>query len=232
MTMLHNIARRLRRRAEYMLGFSDPNGTWENSETLSRRRYNSYQAYLRHQRAKLDRLLAGEDRMSSYDVEFRAALRERLGKSASVTPGMNALCLAARMGTEVKAFFDVGCFALGIDLNPGPHNKYVVTGDFHELQFPDRIVDLVFTNSLDHLQDLDRLTGEVCRILKPGGTFIVEAQRGTREGYKPGGYESFTWAHVDDLVALLKGRFFIKDRYAIQVPWMGEHLTLGVSPHG
>ena len=49
------------------------------------------------------------------------------------------LCLAARIGTEVKAFLDLGCFAIGIDLNPGTDNRYVVHGDFHDLQFAPKL---------------------------------------------------------------------------------------------
>ena len=68
-------------------------------------------------------------------------------KAASV------LCLGARQGTEVKAFLDLGCFAVRIDLEPGAENQFVVQGDFHDLKFPTESVDIVFTNSLDHAFD-------------------------------------------------------------------------------
>ena len=46
------------------------------------------------------------------------------------------LCLGARLGTEVRALHNLGYFAIGIDLNPGVDNPYVLMGDFHKLVFP------------------------------------------------------------------------------------------------
>lgn len=74
--------------------------------------------------------------LSRYDVDFRKILFDRLERLSLLRNGMTVLCLAARIGTEVKAFFDIGCFAVGIDLNPGENNRYVVYGDFHDIQFP------------------------------------------------------------------------------------------------
>ena len=108
---------------------------WQHDaeQGVMRREYRSYDDYVTHQRAKLERVGLAE-----YDVTFRQALAERLAATGLVPHGSRALCLAARIGTEVKAFIDVGCFAVGIDLNPGQANRYVVTGDFLDLQFADR----------------------------------------------------------------------------------------------
>jgi SAM-dependent methyltransferase len=152
-------------------------------------------------------------------------LRERLS-ALGLHRGTTVLCLAARLGTEVKAFADLGCFAIGIDLNPGPHNQYVVHGDFHQLQFPDASADVVFTNSLDHCFDARRVLDEVRRVLKPEGRFIVEAVRGAAEGCKPLFYESFSWATVDDLVTFIQGcSFECAARTPFESPWPGETLV-------
>ena len=57
--------------------------------------------------------------------------------------GQDAAVVGARIGTEVKAFLDLGAVAIGIDLNPGENNRYVVYGDFHDLQFASGSIDVV-----------------------------------------------------------------------------------------
>ena len=54
-------------------------------------------------------------------------------------------------------FIDHGAFAVGIDLNPGRDNRWVVIGDFHALQYADASVDVVYTNSFDHVFELERV---------------------------------------------------------------------------
>jgi hypothetical protein len=78
-----------------------------------RRQYRRYVAYLQHQSRKLPRL-----DLSDYDREYRTVLRERLEQLPQNWRGARVLCLAARIGTEVKAFLDLGAFAVGVDINP------------------------------------------------------------------------------------------------------------------
>ncbi|GMV96630.1 MAG: hypothetical protein AMXMBFR83_09920 [Phycisphaerae bacterium] len=189
---------------------------------LRRRAYACYEDYLTHQRDKVERISARK--MEKYDREFRTALRERLERRGGLPVGTSVLCLAARRGTEVKAFHDLGCFAVGIDLNPGPDNRYVLPGDFHDVPFPAACVDAVFTNSLDHAYDLNRLLGEIRRVLKPGGLLILEAANGSDEGLAPGFYESCWWSRTEDLIALLADLGFeLLDREPFDRPWPGEH---------
>jgi SAM-dependent methyltransferase len=141
--------------------------------------------------------------------------------------GSRALCLGARSGAEVQAFIRCGAFAVGIDLNPGLKNKYVLVGDFHKLVFATGSLDVVYTNSLDHVYDFDKMMGEAHRVLTPGGLLIVEAIRGYKEGGNPGEFESFAWTSVDDLMRLISGHGFeLANRYLIEAPWPGEHLML------
>jgi SAM-dependent methyltransferase len=135
--------------------------------------------------------------------------------------------LGARLGTEVKAFLDLGCFAIGIDLNPGADNRYVVTGDFHHLQFPTASTDVVFTNSLDHALDINQVASEVKRVLKPGGRFVLEIGRGLADGGRPLYYEAVAWQRVDDVLAILAGHGFTTiSRSSFEYPWPGEHVRL------
>ncbi len=188
--------------------------------------YGDYDDYVRHQRAKLP-TLAGDAWLAEYDREYSRVLAERLAEVGVVRREMSVLCLAARLGTEVKAFLDLGCFAVGIDLNPGPGNRYVLAGDFHDLQFPPGSVDVVFCNSLDHAYDLARLLAQALRVLKPAGVLILEIVCGVEDGYRPGPYEALVWNRVDDLLKPIQAAgFLLAERVPISYPWKGEHVVL------
>jgi SAM-dependent methyltransferase len=221
-SLLSRVVRRAARFGEYIWLRSRVGRRWITSSRtgLQKREYRSYGVYLEHQKAKLQRV-----DLTDYDQRFRNALRERLLLRRAELKGSKVLCLAARLGTEVKAFNDLGCFAVGIDLNPGTDNKWVVYGDFHDLQFGDGSVDLVFTNSLDHLFDPERYLSECKRVLRPGGRFIAEIMRGTRENGRPRFFESFWWDSVNDVIALFeRNGFAAKSREIFDVPWPGEHV--------
>jgi SAM-dependent methyltransferase len=152
-------------------------------------------------------------------------LRERLQKLSALEKGASVLCLGARQGTEVAAFQDLGCFAVGVDLNPGANNPLVLYGDFHNLQFAARSVDVIFTNSLDHAFDLKKLTGEITRVLKPGGMLIVEAIRGSGEKSAPDHYASLWWNQTEDLTALFEQNGFkAAHPEAFSEPWPGTQI--------
>jgi SAM-dependent methyltransferase len=192
----------------------------EQRAGLKRRAYRDYETYVRHQEAKLKYL-----DLSRYDADYRRHLCERLGRVAGLPRGASVLCLGARRGTEVKAFHDLGCFAVGVDLNPGGHNPYVLCGDFHQLQFAAGSVDVVFTNSADHAFDLERMIGEIQRVLKANGLLIVEAIKGEQEGAAPDAYASFAWSTIEDLIALFQQRqFHLMERAAFSYPWPGDQL--------
>lgn len=185
---------------------------------ISQRSYRSYDSYLSQQRSKL--ALVDLDR---YDTVFRQALAERMRTNSLA--GRTVLCLAARIGTEVKAFHDVGAFAVGIDLNPGRANQWVLPGDFHRLVFPDASVDVVYCNSLDHAFDLPRVVGEARRVLKPHGVFLVDAQRGASE-VTFDAWSATSWQSIDDLAkAVQEAGLRLIAREPIDAPWIGEQLT-------
>ena len=217
MRALDRLKRSLRKRALFRK-FGE---RWEaEGDAFQKRSYQSYDAYVEHQKAKLETHQFGK-----YDEEFRAALRERLSALEIDWRGRNVLCLAARIGTEVKAFLDLGATAIGIDLNPGPDNPYVVQGDFHDLQFAPGSMDVVYTNSLDHAFDLARVAQEVLKVLKADGLFIVEAAPGRDQGVNPGFFESFFWKNLDELIrAFENAGFTATRRKSITYPWDGEQI--------
>lgn len=203
--------------------------SWEiGSDGIRRKKYRNYEDYVTHQKSKLEKI--AHTWLPEQDARFYEALKERLAQDDQLKSGMSVLCLAARTGVEVRAFLDIGFFAIGIDLNPGKENKYVVTGDFHNLQFPDRLVDVVFTNSLDHALDLSKVASEVKRVLKPGGFLILEAMMGEEAGVLPRYFEAMSWKNVDSLLRIFFDAGFREiKRSNFDFPWKGQHVVLSVS---
>ena len=163
---------------------------WEHSEQGARRRYASYDEYVQHQASKLDKIAP---RLREKEDEDFAEFRRRFATCAALSGARSVHCLGARLGTEVRALHDLGYFAIGVDLNPGERNPYVLPGDFHRVVFPSGSVDAVYTNALDHVFSLEELVGEVQRLLRPGGVFIADLELGSEEGFIPGEYESAMW---------------------------------------
>jgi SAM-dependent methyltransferase len=184
-----------RRKAEFKTS------AWRHVDGYSQRTtYASYEAYTAHQRDKLDGMIAaGVAKRSPKETEM---FRRRF-EPVALAPHSSVLCLAARLGSEVEAFIALGHFAVGIDLNPGPANPLVVSGDFHALQFADRSLDCVYTNSLDHAFDLEKIAAEVRRVLKPGGMFLLEAVAGYDEGYLVGPHDTTHWATATQFAATI-----------------------------
>jgi len=190
---------------------------------FQKRQYADYTSYVRHQRFKFD--VQRPSKNTKYHAKYRDVLRERLKGHGIDFSGKKVLCLAARTGAEVLSFMDLGAFAVGIDLNPGKQNRYVLTGDFHDIQFADTSADVIFTNAMDHSLDPEKLVSEIRRVLAPGGLFILEAVDGRDKRPDVGFYESFWWQSVDDLVTLFeKAGFKLKHRSSMDFPYGGEHL--------
>ena len=197
-----------------------------SGDQLSQRVYPDYETYLTHQRLKVDALRSRS--IEGHDRRFYAALSARLESCPIALEGCSVLCLAARLGTEVRVFIDHGAFAVGIDLNPGRDNRWVVVGDFHALQYADASVDVVYTNSLDHAFELERVLAEVRRVLKPEGTFLVEMGLGTEEGGEPGFYEALSWQRSDELIGRIRSAgFVLRHKTPFELPWKGVQALLG-----
>lgn len=197
-------------------------------EGLIRRGPQDYDEYLKHQAQKLE-VDTEAKALTYYEPRYRADLRERVRALEFVRPGMSALCLGARLGGEVRAFIDLGCFAIGIDLNPGKDNEFVVCGDFHQIQFASDSVDIVFTNAIDHVFNLGAFISEICRILKPDGLLIMDVVKGSAQGVTPEDFESLFWEQTDNILApFLAGPFELvyRNDFGIPWPWPAEHVVL------
>ncbi len=175
---------------------------WRHDDEIAKRSYADYEEYLHHQASKLDGII---DRLQEkQDADFQDFVDRFRGCSA-LSEARTVLCLGARLGTEVRALHELGHFAIGIDLNPGPDNKYVVKGDFHNIVFPDGSVDAVYTNSLDHVFELEQIVAEVRRVLRPDGLFIADLMKGyEEEGNLPGDFEAMMWRDSVDFTEKIR----------------------------
>jgi len=204
---------------------------FEEKEGMKIRKYKDYNEYTEHQKSKLGIITW----LDKYDVDYRKVLLGRLKELAIEFKGKNVLCLAARTGTEVKAFIDLGANARGIDLNPGENNKLVDKGDFHNIQKDDSSIDIVFTNSFDHSLEPYKLISEIKRILIKDGLLIMEVSRGSKDehGSGSGSYECLEWEYVDDVVKLFQKRGFEllnqkKFNHHGRYTWGGEQLVFTI----
>ncbi|NIP81405.1 MAG: methyltransferase domain-containing protein [Gemmatimonadetes bacterium] len=204
--------------------------SWVDRGGFRKREYPDYETYVEHQKTKFSALRSKS--VEGHDRRFHASLSARLAGMPHDFAGASVLCLAARQGSEVRAFIDQGAFAVGIDLNPGVKNPYVVVGDFHDLQYAADSVDWVYTNSLDHAFDLDRILGEVKRVLRPTGGFIVEANVSSEDGAAPAGpYEAMVWDDIEPLVARIRVHgFAVETRQPFERPWVGEQFVFRLEP--
>jgi len=95
-----------------------------------------------------------------------------------------------------------GALAVGVDLNPDEYNQWVVTGDFHALQYADGSFSHAYSNVVDHVLDLSKFIEEVHRVLR-GDTalWIVDIYRGHRETGKIDSWGALLYDSADDIVA-------------------------------
>lgn len=196
---------------------------WQRDSNLLKREYQSYDEYKKHQSSKLGLL-----DLTDYDEKYKNTLIARYEKKSNDLKGVNLLCLGARTGSECKAFIELGAFAIGLDLNPGLENKYVLTGDFHNIQFANNSVDIVFSNALDHAFDIEKMINEIKRVLKPKGLFFVELVNGTNDinGRNPGEYESLWWDSVAEISIKIKSLGLdICSEEQFDFPWNGTQIV-------
>jgi SAM-dependent methyltransferase len=188
----------------------------------------SYEDYIRLQQSKLQYL-----DLASHEARFRKALGERMQASGLVSAGTRVLCLGARLGAEVAAFRDLGAFAVGVDLNPGTDNPWVLYGDFHDLEYPDACLDLIYSNSLDHCLEPGKVLAEVRRLVRTDGHFLVEADPGEQDpnGAEPDMWATFQWKTVESLRELVEGRgFLLVSRAGFDYPRSGTALLFALDP--
>lgn len=173
------------------------------------RDYKDYQEYVSHQSQKFEEILKIRGGFTNRVItayRYRCYRRFRhlfafLPKSAQI------ICAGARQGTEVEVLRDIGFkSAYGIDLNPGPDNKFVRVGDFIHMENPDSSVDMIYCNAVDHAFDLEAFFSEHSRVIKPDGyaLYDIALQQGNQ---KQGAFEAVGWESEEALFLLMLKHF-------------------------
>ena len=197
-------------------------GCWQeqNQNDFHYRDYKDYQEYVDHQGQKFEEILKirggfTNRTITAYRCRFYRRFRYLLGflpKSA------NILCAGARQGTEVEVLRDIGFKdAFGIDLNPGPDNKFVRTGDFMHIENPDSSLDMIYCNALDHAFNLDSFFREHARVLKPDGYVLYDIAVQDKEH---GAFESAGWKSQETLFLLMLKYFKNVIKVETEPGWM------------
>jgi SAM-dependent methyltransferase len=174
---------------------------WQRDADRATRIYGTYGEYVAHQASKLDKIV---DRLRETEDQDYADFKRRFEGCGPLREARSVLCLGARLGTEVRALHALGHFAIGIDLNPGESNPFVLPGDFHAIVFPDGSLDAIYTNALDHVFDLEKVIGEVRRLLRPAGVLVVDLVQGFEEGNVPGEFEATIWRDSDSMINTIR----------------------------
>jgi len=140
--------------------------------------YENREEYKEHQisktsQPKLRKRLKGKaekrEAIFKHNFEFAA-------QYGCIKEGQRALCMGARLGEEVRVLKDMGVDALGIDLVP--YGEDVIEMDFTDLEFQGETFDIVYSNSLDHTDDMDTFLEEAFRVLKHKGFIIFDIMSG------------------------------------------------------
>lgn len=185
-------------------------GGWKagEEEGFKKRDYASYEEYTTHQKLKLEEMVKIKGGFSNFDIfdyrlKFYARFRHLKGR---LPRDARILCCGARQGTEVEVLRDLGFHqATGIDLNPGPDNPLVSSGDMMHLEAPNDSLDLIYTNCVDHAFDLDSMLAEHARALKPTGFLLYDIGINMEAGGGP--FEAISWQHTEDVVLRMLGTF-------------------------
>ena len=114
--------------------------------------------------------------MLHWIAEARARLVPAATHPASVL--LDLACGAGLLAPHVAA---LGHRHIGLDLSvpalgqAREHGVQPVRGDVMRLPFADEVADVVVAGEvLEHVPDLAATVGEACRVLKPGGTLVID----------------------------------------------------------
>ncbi len=179
-------------------------GGWKDQKQgdFHYRDYKDYKEYLNHQAQKFNEMLKIRGGFTNRMIsDYRRKFYRRFRHLAAFVPNSgHILCAGARQGTEVEVLHDLGFKnAYGIDLNPGPDNRFVCVGDFMKLDSPDSSLDMIYCNSIDHAFNLESLFSEHARVIKPDGYVLYDIAFRENGASKAGSFEAVRWKSEEAL---------------------------------
>ena len=195
---------------------------WSNwSGGIRGRSYESYDEYKLHQSLKFDEILKMKGGFSNTEIlSYRIKFYNRFKYLSSYLPySSRILCAGARQGTEVDVLRDLGFHnSYGIDLNPGPNNPLVIKGDFLNIQEPDRSIDLIYSNALDHSFNLEKMFSEHSRVLTDTGYVLYDIP--LNNNYFGGAFEAIDWKQSSLIVNEVISRHRVIHKLEREKDWV------------
>ena len=196
-------------------------GGWkeQKEENLHYRDYKNYDEYLDHQVQKFDEMLKMKGGFSNQAISnYRCKFFNRFRHLPALLPeSASILCAGARQGTEVEVLWDIGFSnAYGIDLNPGPDNKWVRPGDFIHMENEDSSLDMIYCNAIDHAFNLDEFFAEHARVIKPDGYALYDMGI---QGGKTGAFEAVEWESEEEVFLLMLKYFKTVVKVQTEADW-------------
>jgi SAM-dependent methyltransferase len=183
-------------------------GGWkeQNQAKFHYRDYKNYEEYANHQGQKFEEILKMRGGFTNRAIAgYRRRFYHRFRHLSAFLPkSAHILCAGARQGTEVEVLRDLGFKnAYGIDLNPGPDNKFVRVGDFLHLDNPDSSLDMIYCNAVDHAFNLESFFSEHARVIRPNGYALYDIALQQAENQKQGAFEAVGWESEEALLLLM-----------------------------
>jgi SAM-dependent methyltransferase len=140
---------------------------------IKTRQYSSYDEYVAHQKSKADHgtLLHKQLLNELWEPDCQGFRENFKPYEKIIKESKSGLCLGARTGQEVFVLREMGLEAIGIDLVE--NLPLVLKGDVHNLNYPDKSFDFIFSNIFDHILYPDKFINEIKRVLVPKGYCLL-----------------------------------------------------------
>ena len=158
--------------------------------------YKTYKDYIEHQ---LEKTKKKETKERHNELRNQKILELITKFSLSYVPREErVLCIGSRYGEEVEALKKLGYENVdGIDLIDIP--PYTKKMDMHDLKYNDNTFRFIYTNSLDHSLDPNKVISEIVRVSKLPAIIMIDL-----ELYNYGNYEVYEFESINDIVDIFK----------------------------
>lgn len=140
--------------------------------TLKYKKYDDYEKYIEDQ---ISKFVKKYDKIAATSELKRASFTSRFELYTTHLPKSPVLCLGARLGEEVQVFRKLGFSeSIGTDLCITEDNDLVIKCDWNNLPFEDNSYKIIYTNSIDHVSNINSFHAEISRVLLDDGYLILE----------------------------------------------------------